>query len=111
MMGAVKMESALKKLDADGDGSISWLEFEAAVKAENSVAVVPSGDKPITPVNVVEPAPVKAPAIPLDPKKKALLIAMDYYNAPAGWKPISGTVNDVAVFSEMLTNTWGFDPA
>jgi hypothetical protein len=111
MMGAVKMESVLKKIDTDGDGSISWLEFEAAAKAENSVAVVPSGDKPITPVNVVEPAPVKAPAIPLDPKKKALLIAMDYYNAPAGWKPISGTVNDVAVFSEMLTNTWGFDPA
>ena len=35
MMGALKMASIFKKLDADGDDSISWLEFEAAVKAEN----------------------------------------------------------------------------
>ena len=43
MMGALKMASIFEKLDADGDGSISWLEFEAAVKAANiELAVDPA---------------------------------------------------------------------
>ena len=43
MMGVLKMESIFKKLDADGDGSIAWPEFEAAVKAANiELAVDPA---------------------------------------------------------------------
>ena len=110
MMGAIKMGSVLKKLDTDSDGSISWSEFEVAVVTATPQEIPLKAD-PDKPVNAIKPTPVSAPAIPLDPKKKALLFAMDYYNAQAGWKAIDGTVNDVAVFSSFLTNTWGFDPA
>ena len=58
----------------------------------------------------IEPAAVDSPLMPLDPKKKALLFAMDYHRCAAGWKVINGTANDVGVFTHLLTNTWGFDP-
>jgi len=116
MMGAIKMSRVLKQLDEDGDNMISYAELEAAVAEANpEEAPTPTGgngDSPAEkPVVVVEPAAVTSPAVPLDPRRKALLIAMDYHQAPAGWKVIHGTLNDVGVFSDLLTNTWGFEPA
>jgi len=110
MLGVMKMGAVLKKLDSDGDGSISWAEFEAAMLEANpdESSDAPAEEKPVV---VIKPAAVDSPALPPDPRKKALLFAMDYYQCAAGWKVINGTANDVGVFTNLLTNTWGFDPA
>jgi len=112
-LAAMKMGTVLKKLDSDGDGSISWPEFEAAVLEANpdDKEVAGDGGEEEKPIVVITPAAVDSPILPLDPKKKALLFAMDYYQCAAGWKVINGTVGDATQYSNLLTNTWGVDPA
>jgi len=42
------------------------------------------------------------------PRRRALLVGMDYRGAPAGWPIINGTRNDVKVFDTLLREHWGF---